>query len=197
MHYFKILKEILNHTYIRKMHFYSKFLDMKWLKKKTFLGNLNIELELHFYMLVENLIQINKMLYLKLLLKQKLEITPIKINNFYYIKMILNILILNNLACSIYALYALNKKKTKQNTMKSIFFISMTSAAKFIGAGLATIGCAGAGAGIGRVFGALVLGISRNPLQEPKLFQLTLLGFALCEAMGLLSIMMAFLILYS
>jgi len=45
--------------------------------------------------------------------------------------------------------------------MKSIFFISMTSAAKFIGAGLATIGCAGAGAGIGIVFGALVLGISR------------------------------------
>jgi F-type H+-transporting ATPase subunit c len=85
----------------------------------------------------------------------------------------------------------------KHKKMKSIFFISMTSAAKFIGAGLATIGCAGAGAGIGIVFGALVLGISRNPLQEPKLFQLTLLGFALCEAMGLLSIMMAFLILYS
>src|ERR1700760_1776576 len=99
-------------------------------------------------------------------------------NNFLYVKIITHTQ--NN-----------NKK------MKSIFFISMTSAAKFIGAGLATIGCAGAGAGIGIVFGALVLGISRNPLQEPKLFQLTLLGFALCEAMGLLAIMMAFLILYS
>ncbi|HXN54605.1 MAG TPA: ATP synthase subunit C family protein [Mycoplasmatales bacterium] len=81
--------------------------------------------------------------------------------------------------------------------MKSIFFSAITIAGKSIGAGLATIGCAGAGAGIGIVFGALVLGISRNPLQEPKLFQLTLLGFALCEAMGLLAIMMAFLILYS
>jgi F-type H+-transporting ATPase subunit c len=35
--------------------------------------------------------------------------------------------------------------------------------AKFIGAGLATIGLAGAGVGIGTVFGALVLGTSRNP----------------------------------
>jgi F-type H+-transporting ATPase subunit c len=81
--------------------------------------------------------------------------------------------------------------------MKSIFFSAITTTGKYIGAGLATIGCVGAGAGIGVVFGALVLGISRNPLQEPKLFQITLLGFALCEAMGLLSIMMAFLILYS
>ena len=81
--------------------------------------------------------------------------------------------------------------------MKSIFYISLVAAAKSIGAGLATIGVVGAGAGIGIVFGALVLGVSRNPMQEPKLFQLTLLGFALCEAMGLLAIMMAFLILYS
>ena len=35
-------------------------------------------------------------------------------------------------------------------------------AAKFIGAGLATIGLAGAGVGIGTVFGALVIGVSRN-----------------------------------
>jgi F-type H+-transporting ATPase subunit c len=81
--------------------------------------------------------------------------------------------------------------------MKTIFYISIVTAAKSIGAGLATIGVVGAGAGIGIVFGALVLGVSRNPIQEPKLFQLTLLGFALCEAMGLLAIMMAFLILYS
>jgi F-type H+-transporting ATPase subunit c len=81
--------------------------------------------------------------------------------------------------------------------MKSIFYISIVAGAKSIGAGLATIGVVGAGAGIGIVFGALVLGVSRNPMQETKLFQLTLLGFALCEAMGLLAIMMAFLILYS
>jgi F-type H+-transporting ATPase subunit c len=81
--------------------------------------------------------------------------------------------------------------------MKEVFFITLTTSAKAIGAGLATIGVVGAGAGIGIVFGALVIGIARNPFKEARMFQLTLLGFALCEAMGLLAIMMAFLILYS
>lgn len=81
--------------------------------------------------------------------------------------------------------------------MKSIFFLTITTAAKSIGAGLATIGVVGAGAGIGIVFAGLLQALSRNPIKEPRLFQLTLLGFALCEAMGLLAIMMAFLILYT
>jgi F-type H+-transporting ATPase subunit c len=81
--------------------------------------------------------------------------------------------------------------------MKSIFFISLTTAAKSVGAGLATIGVVGAGAGIGIVFAGLLVSSARNPLREARLVQLTLLGFALCEAMGLLAIMMAFLILYS
>lgn len=75
--------------------------------------------------------------------------------------------------------------------------MALTSSAKYIGAGLATIGVIGAGAGIGIVFAALINAYSRNPAREPRLFQLALFGFALCEAMGLLSIMMAFLILYS
>lgn len=81
--------------------------------------------------------------------------------------------------------------------MNSILFLSLTSASKFIGSGLATIGVVGAGAGIGVVFAGLLLSIARNPVKEDKLFQLALLGFALCEAMGLLAIMMSFLILYS
>lgn len=64
-------------------------------------------------------------------------------------------------------------------------------------AGLAVIGVVGAGAGIGIVFAGLLLAVSRNPHKEARLVQLTLLGFALCEAMGLLAIMMAFLILYA
>jgi F-type H+-transporting ATPase subunit c len=79
----------------------------------------------------------------------------------------------------------------------TIFFVTLTTAAKAIGAGLATIGVVGAGAGIGIVFSGLLIALSRNPSREARLFQLTLLGFALCEAMGLLAIMMAFLILYS
>ena len=81
--------------------------------------------------------------------------------------------------------------------MNSIFFLSLTTAAKSIGAGLATIGVVGAGAGIGIVFSGLLISVSRNPGQEARLMQLALLGFALTEAMGLLGIMMAFLILYS
>jgi len=79
----------------------------------------------------------------------------------------------------------------------SVFFLTLTTVGKYIGAGLATIGVVGAGAGIGILFSGLLIALSRNPLLENKLFQMTLLGFALCEAMGLLAIMMAFLILYS
>ena len=62
----------------------------------------------------------------------------------------------------------------------------LLQAAKYIGAGLATIGLAGAGVGIGTVFGALVLGISRNPSLKDELFKMAILGFALTEAIALL-----------
>ena len=73
----------------------------------------------------------------------------------------------------------------------------LLQAAKFIGAGLATIGLAGAGVGIGTVFGALVLGVSRNPSLKDELFKTAILGFALTEAIALFSLMMAFLILFA
>ena len=81
--------------------------------------------------------------------------------------------------------------------MDTIFYLSLTGAAKLIGSGLATIGVVGAGAGIGIVFGSLIKGLSRNPSEKDNLMQIAILGFALTEAMGLLAIMMAFLILYS
>lgn len=81
--------------------------------------------------------------------------------------------------------------------MEQALFLALTQAAKYVGAGLATIGVVGAGAGIGIVFAGLLLAISRNPAKEARLMQIVLLGFALTEAMGLLAIMMAFLILYS
>jgi F-type H+-transporting ATPase subunit c len=65
-------------------------------------------------------------------------------------------------------------------------------AAKFIGAGLATIGLAGAGVGIGTVFGALVLGTSRNFSLKDELFCIVILGFALTEAIALFALMMGF-----
>jgi len=71
------------------------------------------------------------------------------------------------------------------------------SAAKFIGAGAATVGVAGSGAGIGSVFGSLIVGYARNPSLKQQLFSYAILGFALSEAMGLFCLMMAFLILFA
>ena len=73
----------------------------------------------------------------------------------------------------------------------------LQEASKFIGAGLATIALAGAGIGIGTVFGGLVIGTSRNPLLKMELFRLAILGFALTEAIALFALMMAFLILFA
>lgn len=70
-------------------------------------------------------------------------------------------------------------------------------AAKYIGAGAATVGVAGSGAGIGSVFGSLVIGYARNPSLKGQLFSFALLGFALSEAMGLFCLMMAFLLLFA
>jgi F-type H+-transporting ATPase subunit c len=75
---------------------------------------------------------------------------------------------------------------------ESLLFGSINS----IGAGVATTGVAGAGVGIGLVFAALILGYSRNPSLETKLFSYAILGFALTEAIALFALMMAFLILF-
>jgi len=73
----------------------------------------------------------------------------------------------------------------------------LLQASKYIGAGLATIGLAGAGVGIGTVFGALVLGISRNPSLKDELFKMAILGFALTEAIALFALMIVFLLLFA
>ena len=73
----------------------------------------------------------------------------------------------------------------------------MLESAKLIGAGLATISLAGAGLGIGIVFGALITSVARNPSIKQQLFGYAILGFALTEAMGLFALMITFLILYS
>ena len=69
-------------------------------------------------------------------------------------------------------------------------------AAKLIGAGLATIGVAGAGVGIGTIFGHYVSAGIRNPSAAPRMFGNVLLGFALTEAVALYALVMAFLILF-
>jgi F-type H+-transporting ATPase subunit c len=72
----------------------------------------------------------------------------------------------------------------------------MLEAAKVIGAGIATIGVAGSGIGIGIVFAGLITGYARNPSLKQQLFAYTILGFALSEAIALFALMIAFLLLY-
>jgi F-type H+-transporting ATPase subunit c len=65
----------------------------------------------------------------------------------------------------------------------------MIQASKIIGTGLATTGLIGAGVGIGVVFGALILGVARNPSLRGQLFSYAILGFAFAEATGLFALM--------
>ena len=53
----------------------------------------------------------------------------------------------------------------------------MLQSARIIGTGLATTGLIGAGVGIGVVFGALILGVARNPSMRGQLFSYAILGF--------------------
>lgn len=55
---------------------------------------------------------------------------------------------------------------------------------------------AGAGIGIGTIFGGLLIAISRQPWLEQQLFSYAILGFALTEAIALFALMMAFLLLF-
>ncbi|MGH7101908.1 MAG: F0F1 ATP synthase subunit C [Acetobacteraceae bacterium] len=71
-----------------------------------------------------------------------------------------------------------------------------TEAARMIGAGLAAIGVAGAGVGIGNIFAALVNSVARNPAARSQVFGLGILGFALTEAVALYALLICFLVLF-
>jgi F-type H+-transporting ATPase subunit c len=77
------------------------------------------------------------------------------------------------------------------------FLLAMAAGLKLIAAGIATVGVAGSGVGIGIVFAALIIGTARNPSLRPQLFSYAVLAFALTEAVALFALMMSFLLLYS
>merc|ERR1711953_31935 len=62
--------------------------------------------------------------------------------------------------------FAINQVRALQTTTANK---DIDSAAKFIGAGAATVGVAGSGAGIGSVFGSLIIGYARNPSLKQQL----------------------------
>jgi F-type H+-transporting ATPase subunit c len=72
----------------------------------------------------------------------------------------------------------------------------IVAAAKLIGAGLAVIGIAGAGVGIGIVVNGALQGMARNPDASGNLLTNMILGIAFAEAQAIYCLVIAFLILF-
>ena len=68
-------------------------------------------------------------------------------------------------------------------------------AAKYIGAGIACIGMGGAGAGVGIIFGNYLAAAVRNPSAAQGQFGNLIFGFAVTEALGIFSLLIALLLL--
>ena len=70
-------------------------------------------------------------------------------------------------------------------------------AAKLIGAGLAAIGAGMAAIGVGNVFGSFLEGALRNPSAADGQFGRLIFGFAVTEALGIFSLLIALLLLFA
>ena len=70
------------------------------------------------------------------------------------------------------------------------------AAAKLIGAGIACIGMGGAGVGVGVIFGNYLAAAVRNPSAAAGQFGNLIFGFALTEALGIFSLLIALLVLF-
>ena len=69
--------------------------------------------------------------------------------------------------------------------------------AKYIGAGLATMGMIGAGAGLGILFGNYLQAAIRNPSAAASQQTMLFLGMALTETMGLFAFVVSLIILFA
>lgn len=67
--------------------------------------------------------------------------------------------------------------------------------AALIGMGLAAVGMAGSGIGIGYIFGKMIEAVARQPEAEPVLSKYAWIGFALVEAIALYALVLAFIIM--
>jgi F-type H+-transporting ATPase subunit c len=70
-------------------------------------------------------------------------------------------------------------------------------AAKYIGAGIACIGMGCAGIGLGHIFGNYLAGAIRNPAAADGQFGRLIFGFAITEALGIFSLLIALILLFA
>jgi len=69
------------------------------------------------------------------------------------------------------------------------------ASAALLGMGLAAAGFAGAGVGIGYIFGKMIEAVARQPEAEARVAKYMWIGFALVEAIALYGIVIAFIIM--
>ena len=70
------------------------------------------------------------------------------------------------------------------------------NAAAAIGAGIACIGMGGAGIRLGNIFGSYLSGALRNPSAADGQFGRLIFGFAVTEALGIFSLLIALLLVF-
>ena len=70
-------------------------------------------------------------------------------------------------------------------------------AAKLLGAGIACAGMGGTGIGLGILFGNFLSGALRNPSAADGQFGRLIFGFAITEAMGIFSLLIALILLFT
>ena len=70
-------------------------------------------------------------------------------------------------------------------------------AAKYIGAGIAAIGMGGAGVGVGIIFGNYLAAAIRKPSAAQAQIDNQIYGFAIPEALGIFSLLIALLLLFA
>ncbi len=70
-------------------------------------------------------------------------------------------------------------------------------AARYIGAGLACFGLAGTAIGLGNMFASYLSGALRNPSAADSQFPRLIFGFAVTEALGIFSLLIAILLLFA
>ena len=68
---------------------------------------------------------------------------------------------------------------------------------KYIGIGLMSIGMAGAAIAIGNIFSAATNAVSRNPSTDEKIFKYAIIGAGLAEALGLFSLVVIFILIFT
>ena len=70
-------------------------------------------------------------------------------------------------------------------------------AARALGAGIACLGMAGTALGLGNIFGSYLSGALRNPAAADGQFGRLIFGFAVTEALGIFSLLIALLLLFA